>query len=108
MNFYDCIPEYVKFQMFQQYLSNNISNSVDYNLFKHNAFFSIFDLSTSYNSGLDFLLPSTSFGRTRLEVTFSRNLPYPLQMVCFSEYPSEIIIDKDRDVGHTYINTAVT
>ena len=52
-----------------------------------------YDLTKALNADTDLLLPSVKNGSLRVAVQFNGSIPIELQMICYAEFPSVMIID---------------
>jgi hypothetical protein len=104
----DAIADFIRMGFFNGTLNTPFSHSLSYHQFITDSYFTVFDFSTAQNSNLLFLTPSTRFGHIRAEITFSKPLPSDVTMLVMEEYPSEIHINNERQIGFSYLNTTAT
>ncbi len=77
-------------------------NNVTRTDFHHGSFFCAYDLTTSANSGMNFLVPSVRLGNLRLNLEFSCTTGEEMTILMYSEFPSLLTIDKNRRIRMTY------
>ena len=65
-------------------------------------FFAYYDLSTSAQSNMDFIIPAVRQGNLHIEVKFSKGTPHEITMLLFAEYPTLIKVDKHRQIRMSY------
>lgn len=70
--------------------------------FHHGSYLCAFDLTTSANSGMNFLVPSVRLGNLRLSLEFSKTTGEEMTLLIYSEFPSLVTIDKFRQIRMTY------
>ena len=70
--------------------------------FHHGSYFCAYDLTTSGNSGMNFLVPSVRLGNLRLSLEFSSTTAEEMTMLIYSEFPSMLTIDRYRRIRMTY------
>ncbi len=70
--------------------------------FHNGYFFAAFDLTTSANSAMNFLVPSVRLGNLRLRVEFSTTIEEEMTVLIYSEFPSLLTIDQYRRISMTY------
>ena len=71
--------------------------------FHHGSYFCLYDLTTSANSGMNFLVPSVRMGNLRLNLEFSATTVEEMTLLIYSEFPSLLTIDKYRQIRMTYV-----
>ncbi len=70
--------------------------------FHNGYYFCAYDLSTSANSGMNFLVPSVRLGNLRLNIEFSATIEEAMTILIYAEYPSMLTIDQYRRIRMTY------
>ena len=70
--------------------------------FHHGYFFAAFDLTTSGNSGMNFLVPSVRLGNLRLNLEFSGTIEEEMTIIVYAEFPSLLTIDQYRRIRMTF------
>ncbi len=70
--------------------------------FHNGSYFCAYDLSTSGNSGMNFLVPSVRLGNLRLNLEFSCPTGEEMTLLIYAEFPSLVTIDKYRQIRMTY------
>ncbi len=70
--------------------------------FHNGSYFCAYDLTTSANSGMNFLVPSVRLGNLRLNLEFSCTTGEEMTLLIYSEFPSLVTIDKNRRIRMTY------
>ena len=70
--------------------------------FHHGSYFCAYDLTTSANSGMNFLVPSVRLGNLRLNLEFSSSIVEEFTLLIYSEFPSLVTIDRNRQIRMTY------
>ncbi len=70
--------------------------------FHNGSYFCAYDLTTSANSGMNFLVPSVRLGNLRLSLEFSSTTAEEMTLLIYSEFPSMLTIDKNRRIRMTY------
>ncbi len=70
--------------------------------FHNGYFFAAFDLTTSANSGMNFLVPSVRLGNLRLNLEFSQTIEEEMTIIVYAEFPSLLTIDQYRRIRMTF------
>ncbi len=70
--------------------------------FHHGYYFCAYDLSTSANSSMNFLVPAVRLGNLRLNLEFSKTIEEEMTILIYSEFPSLLTIDQYRRIQMTY------
>ena len=78
-------------------------NNLTMDEFLGGAFFCVYDLTTSSQSFLDFVVPSVRLGNLRLKVEFSETTVEELTLLMYAEFPSLIQIDKFRRIKMSFL-----
>ncbi len=78
-------------------------NNLTMEEFLGGAFFCVYDLTTSSQSFLDFVIPSVRLGNLRLKVEFSSTTVEELTLLMYAEFPSLIQIDKFRRIKMSFL-----
>ena len=69
----------------------------------HNGYYlCCYDLTTSANSAMNFLVPSVRLGNLRLNLEFSTTIEEEMTIVIYAEYPSMLTIDQYRRIRMTF------
>lgn len=100
--------DFARLSFFNQMTGTPFSSSITYEDFCTSFYLASFDFTTAQNSNFQFLVPSTRFGHLRAEILFSDNTPIELQLLVLEEYPTELTINHNREIGFTYLNTTAT
>lgn len=94
--------KFFRFQHFLQTDTNESSNSVGFLDFMMGTYLGVYDISTSGHCGYDFLTPATRMGSLRLTIEFSKPTVEEITLVFFSEFPSVLKINKNRQISLSY------
>ncbi len=78
-------------------------NNLTLDEFHKGAFFCVYDLSTSAESYIDFVVPAVRLGALRLKVEFSTPTVEELTLLMYAEFPSLIEIDKFRRIKMSFL-----
>ncbi len=70
--------------------------------FHNGYFFAAYDLTTSSNSGMNFLVPSVRLGNLRLNLEFSTTIEEEMTIIVYAEFPSMLTIDQYRRIRMTF------
>ncbi len=78
-------------------------NNLTMEEFLGGAFFCVYDLTTSSQSFLDFVVPSVRLGNLRLKLEFSSTTVEEMTLLMYAEFPSLIQIDKYRRIKMSFL-----
>ncbi len=67
------------------------------------CFFCVYDLSTSGQSAIDYIIPSVRLGNLRLKIEFSSTTVEEISLVLYAEFPSLVQIDKFRRIKMSFL-----
>ncbi len=70
--------------------------------FHHGYYFCAYDLTTSANSSMNFLVPSVRLGNLRLNLEFSTTIEEEMTIIIYAEFPSMCTIDQYRRIRMTF------
>ncbi len=96
------ISNYMRLQYYQGFTSSGTGNNATYDEFMHGYFFLYYDLTTSLQAGLNDLVPAVRQGNLLLKIQFSSQLPIELTLLIYAEYPSLLLMDKNRQISVSY------
>ncbi len=85
------------------YTKTRTGNNLTRTDFHNGYFFCAYDLTTSGNSGMNFLVPSVRLGNLRLNLEFSGTIEEEMTIVIYAEFPSMLTIDQYRRIRMTYV-----
>ena len=101
---YDCASAFFRLNYFAGFAGGPTGNGITYHDFATDSHFAIFDLSTSSQSGMDFIVPAIRLGQTSMTIEFGAALPVEATVVVFAEYPSMMQIDSFGVVKMTFLD----
>ena len=97
------VMNFIRLHHFLGFTKTGSGNNLTMDEFMKGCFFAVFDLSTSGQSSMDYIIPSVRLGNLRLKVEFSSTTVEELTLVMFAEFPSLIQIDKFRRIKMSFL-----
>ena len=94
---------YMRLHHFLGLTDTTTGNNLTLDEFMGGAYFCVYDLTTSSQSYLDFVVPTTRLGNLRLKVEFSETTVEELTLLMYAEFPSLIQIDKFRRIKTSFL-----
>jgi hypothetical protein len=98
----DDMTMFVRLNHLLGYQKSRTGNSITYPDFLNGFYLAMYDVSTSGQSAVDYVIPAVKDGNLRLAVEFSSTTQTELTCLIFAEFPSVIQIDKFRRISQSY------
>ena len=93
---------FMRLQNILGFTKTRTGNNLTRTDFHHGSYFCAYDLTTSGTSGMNFLVPSVRLGNLRLSLEFSSTIVEEMTLLIYSEFPSMLTIDRNRQIRMTY------
>ncbi len=101
-NWREDMGSYIRLHYYMGFMQSRTGNTLTYDEFMHGFYFVYFDLSTSSQSNMEFVVPAVRQGNLHLQVKFAKETPKEVTMLLFAEYPTLIKINKNRQISMSY------